>query len=208
MMWYNDELMQDDYVMGACLFVVGAISPWQSFEHLGGVVDRLERLVELEPEQPVAEEVSGEPAVVGATTPPVGVLPPPPETPDTAEEPQIDEEESVEAVPPTLEAAGAPSHYVLFPAGVHWDWYEACRFYFERFRPSWGENPYDAARATVVTCINPDQGTLDTLNRVSPSARLEVIRAEGPAELSARVGTRILRGRPFGGELIRNSGPS
>jgi hypothetical protein len=176
MMWYNDELMQDDYVMGACLFVVGAISPWQSFEHLGGVVDRLERLVELEPEQPVAEEVSGEPAVVGATTPPVDVLPPPPETPEVAEEPQADEEETVVAVPPTLKAAGAPSHYVLFPAGVHWDWYEACRFYFERFRPSWGENPYDAARATVITCINPDQETLDTLNRVGG----ELIRNSAP----------------------------
>jgi hypothetical protein len=208
MMWYNDELMRDDYVMGACLFVVGAISPWESFEHLGGIVDRLERLVELELEQPVTEEVSGEPAVVGTTTPPVDATPPPPETPDITEEPPIDEGETVGALPPTPETASAPSHYVLFPAGVHWDWYEACRFYFERFRPSWGENLYDAARASVITCINPDQETLNTLNRLNSSARLEVIRAEGPAELSARVGTRILRGRPYGGELVRSPAPS
>lgn len=41
LMWYNKELMRDPYVMGACLFVVGAINPWGSFEHLGGVMNRL-----------------------------------------------------------------------------------------------------------------------------------------------------------------------
>jgi hypothetical protein len=34
--------MKDDYAIGALLFVVGAIHPWESFEHLGGIVDRLE----------------------------------------------------------------------------------------------------------------------------------------------------------------------
>lgn len=221
MMWYNDELMKDDYVLGACLFVVGAISPWESFEHLGGIVDRLERLKESEPRvaEGVGEFVAAvtpsieapvgrEPVVAAAPGVPVEAVSPPVETVGTAEEPKVLEEEMVEAVSPTLEAADTPSHYVLFPAGVHWDWYEACRFYFERFRPSWGENPYDAARANVVTCINPDQETLDTLNRVNPSARLEVIRAEGPAELSARVGKRILRGKAYGGELIRIPAPS
>lgn len=45
LLWYNRELMQDDYVDGALLFVVGAVGnsrQWQSFEHLGGVIDRLE----------------------------------------------------------------------------------------------------------------------------------------------------------------------
>lgn len=42
LVWYNGELMKDDYVMAALLFVVGAIAPWHSFEHLGGIMDRLE----------------------------------------------------------------------------------------------------------------------------------------------------------------------
>jgi hypothetical protein len=42
LVWYNGEVMQDDYVMAALLFVVGAISPWESFEHLGGIMNRLE----------------------------------------------------------------------------------------------------------------------------------------------------------------------
>jgi hypothetical protein len=42
LMWYNDELMKDGYAVAALLFVVGAVHPWASFEHLGGIVDRLE----------------------------------------------------------------------------------------------------------------------------------------------------------------------
>jgi hypothetical protein len=42
LLWYNDELMKDDYVDAAMLFVIGAIHPWGSFEHLGSIVDRLE----------------------------------------------------------------------------------------------------------------------------------------------------------------------
>jgi hypothetical protein len=42
LVWYNGELMNDDYVLAALLFVVGAISPWKSFEHLGSIINRLE----------------------------------------------------------------------------------------------------------------------------------------------------------------------
>jgi len=183
LMWYNDELMKDDYVMGACLFVVGAVSPWESFEHLGGIVDRLERLpvsepsvAEAEADLAVAEPAVIEPEVVATTVP----------------EPEV---AAAEIPSPAIELDDVPSSYVLFPAGLHWDWYAACRFYFERFRPTWGENLRDAARADVIVCINPSQEMLDTLRLSNPSARLEVIQAADPAELSARVGQRILRGK-------------
>jgi hypothetical protein len=52
LMWYNHEIMQDGYVTAALLFVVGAVHPWESFEHLGGVIDRLEAFQESEPEPP------------------------------------------------------------------------------------------------------------------------------------------------------------
>jgi hypothetical protein len=45
LMWYNSEIMKDDYVKAALLFVVGAAGgwpKWESFEHLGGIIDRLE----------------------------------------------------------------------------------------------------------------------------------------------------------------------
>lgn len=43
LMWYNRELMKDDYVMGACLFVTGAAGKkeWETFEHLGEIMNRL-----------------------------------------------------------------------------------------------------------------------------------------------------------------------
>lgn len=45
LMWYNHELMKDAYVKAGLLFVVGAAGgwpKWESFEHLGGIIDRLE----------------------------------------------------------------------------------------------------------------------------------------------------------------------
>jgi hypothetical protein len=41
--------------MAALLFVVGAVHPWESFEHLGGIIDRLEVYQETEPEKPEPE---------------------------------------------------------------------------------------------------------------------------------------------------------
>lgn len=43
LLWYNSELMKDDFVLGACLFVTGASGKpeWETFEHLGPIMDRL-----------------------------------------------------------------------------------------------------------------------------------------------------------------------
>jgi hypothetical protein len=43
LLWYNEELMKDDYVLGACLFVTGATGrpEWDTFEHLGPIMDKL-----------------------------------------------------------------------------------------------------------------------------------------------------------------------
>ncbi len=35
LLWYNNEMLKDAYVMGACLFEVGHTSKWQTFRHLG-----------------------------------------------------------------------------------------------------------------------------------------------------------------------------
>lgn len=41
LLWYSDELMKDDYVAGACMFVTGALSPWESFETIGRVTPKI-----------------------------------------------------------------------------------------------------------------------------------------------------------------------
>jgi len=35
LLWYNNEMLKDPYVMGACLFEVGHTSKWITFRHLG-----------------------------------------------------------------------------------------------------------------------------------------------------------------------------
>jgi len=55
LLWYNQELMQDDYVMGACLFVTGATGKpeWETFEHLGPIMDRIKAMQQKIPLKPL-----------------------------------------------------------------------------------------------------------------------------------------------------------
>lgn len=39
--WYSDELMKDDYVVGACMFVTGGLPPWESFETINTITPKL-----------------------------------------------------------------------------------------------------------------------------------------------------------------------
>jgi hypothetical protein len=71
LMWYNDELMKDDYMKSACLFVVGAVDPWHSFEHLGGIVNRLEQLQQGNPPPVVTRPNLPDTPTVPVTPPPV-----------------------------------------------------------------------------------------------------------------------------------------
>jgi len=88
LLWYNNELMRDDYLMAACLFVVGAVSPWHSFEHLGGVMNRLEKLNQSGPDQPIPTPVPPEKqwhaSTAGGTTGGVVVQPVTPPQPPVA----------------------------------------------------------------------------------------------------------------------------
>ncbi len=81
LLWYNSEIMKDDFVMGACLFVTGAAGKpeWETFEHLGPIMDRLAAFQQVigpefftqsspPPQMPAAE--SAIPAVAAAATAP------------------------------------------------------------------------------------------------------------------------------------------
>ncbi|MBI1880271.1 MAG: hypothetical protein HYR94_18965 [Chloroflexi bacterium] len=83
LLWYNSELMKDDYVMGACLFVTGAAGKpeWETFEHLGPIMDRLaafqqvvssDFLTEMPAPSPIpAASIGAMPAVATAVSAPV-----------------------------------------------------------------------------------------------------------------------------------------
>jgi hypothetical protein len=68
LMWYNSELMKDSYVKAGLLFVVGAAGgwpKWESFEHLGGIIDRLEAY---------QNTAAPKPPIPPPTTPPAATL--------------------------------------------------------------------------------------------------------------------------------------
>ncbi len=70
LMWYNSEIMKDDYVKAALLFVVGSIAPWHSFEHLGGIIDRLEEFQRRVPTPTPTPSPTPAPSPSPAPTPP------------------------------------------------------------------------------------------------------------------------------------------
>ncbi len=73
LMWYNKELMKDSYVKAGLLFVVGAAGgwpKWESFEHLGGIINRLEAFQNSAPPvtpTPVAPTPTPQPPAPGVT---------------------------------------------------------------------------------------------------------------------------------------------
>lgn len=80
-------------MIGACLFVVGAVSPWHSFEHLGGVMNRLEKLNNSGPDQPIPQPVPPEKqwhaSTAGGVVAPTPVAPlAPPAPPAPTPQPQ------------------------------------------------------------------------------------------------------------------------
>jgi hypothetical protein len=111
LLWYNNELMTDDYVMGACLFVTGAagLPEWETFEHLGPIMDRIEEFQEeisldvaasAAPPAVSPIEIQSRPATV-TSTPPTADFAAEPETmtpPATLETSALSETEA--AVPP------------------------------------------------------------------------------------------------------------
>lgn len=111
LLWYNSEIMRDDYVMGACLFVTGAAGrpEWDTFEHLGPIMERLHSF-----QQTVA--IKDLPSIVPNPTPSVvmsaaGVQPAPtPETPTPTPETSPAPTPQPEPAPaPPAEAPPQPS---------------------------------------------------------------------------------------------------
>ncbi len=95
------------------------------------------------------------------------------------------------------------SHYVLFPQGTPWEWYEACKDYFLAFRCTRGESADDAAKVHgdlghTITCINPTADVLAQLRRLNPTAELDIINAQGADALRRIMQIRAINGMRFG----------
>jgi len=145
--WYNEELEKDDYVLGASIFVVGAVAPFHTFETLGGTIDRIATL--------------------------------------------------------NPQPGGYRSAFVLFPQGCSWDWYEASKEYFLRFRCTRGESADDAAKVHgalghTITCINAAPSTIAYLKQLNPEATIDAIDVDSVEELRQVMTWRAANGKRFG----------
>jgi hypothetical protein len=90
--WYNGQLVQDDYLLGACLFSVGHSGQWETFRHLGQ--DNEQRPILLMDKIATLRETSPQP-------------PPPPPPPPPPDETRSELTRRVDAVQATMQAAVA-----------------------------------------------------------------------------------------------------
>jgi len=109
----------------------------------------------------------------------------------------VDEEEPVES-PVEVHYR---SHYVLFPQGASWDWYEAASNYITHFRVTLGQSHDDAGvvhgdLGHTITAINPADDVLEALRKFD--ATLDVIRADTPEELKEILDARVEANAGFG----------
>ncbi len=225
LLWYNSEIMKDDFALGACLFVVGAIHPWESFEHLGPMLDRLAAFQESTP-APIEPQ------------PPTDSIPPTDDTPIHIDEPPTDDTHPIppaDTIPPTdtapiaggnipdapspppafpgadvtppaesggsitiqlpAEVAAVHTHYFLFPKDTPAWWYAAAEDYFEQFGVTRGE------RLEEALFLRGTQGHTITLLNPSPEVLAKIQRLNPGATLDVITAASpaeladVLRGR-------------
>ncbi len=112
--------------------------------------------------------------------------------------------EETTVTPPTptpTPVVGWESHYVLFPQGADWTWYEAASRYLTTFRVTNGQSADDAGvvhgdLGHTITVINPDDKLMDYLLKFD--ANLDVVRATKPADLKTILDARVDRNDRFG----------
>ncbi len=207
LMWYNSELMKDDYVMGACLFVTGAAGnpDWETFEHLGPIMDRL---AAFQKKIPLSQTDNQDQPAASSPASPVITAALRPTQPETSQ-PTAPPPEIAPAADPNTVAISFPkvvaryrSHYVLFPRGTEDWWYAAARPYLRQFGPTRGENLRDALflrgeLGHVITGINLSSRTIAQIKKYAPNAQLDIIRVNSPADLAVELNKRIKRNKPY-----------
>jgi len=95
------------------------------------------------------------------------------------------------------------SHYVLFPTGAGWNWYEASRHYLRKYRVTRGESWDDAAKVHgtlghTITCINPTPEAIEYLRQLNPNVHLDIIHAQNVDELQDTMDHRANNDLRFG----------
>ncbi len=181
MRWYDERLLEDDYVVGAHLFTLGSGGGWQTYDFTKMLPELTGYLV-----------ARGRPPVVPSVPPDTHPMPepitPPVETDGPAPAPQ--------------ETQGTLAHYVLLPHDADWAWVNACRRYWEVFHVTLGTTlEAVAGKAAAVTVVNPQRWPVDVkaqLARRIPNMRYDPIKADSPQELAEILQWRVTARERFG----------
>jgi len=157
LLWYESELLKDDYVIGVTPFTLTSYPTWESHDYQASVPFIVEALKERETKK----------------------------------------EEEVEKVI-TYE-----SHYVLFPQGSSWEWYEAAKNYFLTFRCTRGESADDAYKrwgsTHTITMISPTWEFLKYVQKhKDEETTIDLVDVSSPEELKVLFDWRAKTGKRFG----------
>ncbi len=188
MVWYDNQLRKDYYVVGAHLFTLGSAGGWEEFDFGRFLPNLTNHMISIKDQQdPVwPAETPEEPPVEEPPTP----IPAPPTEQDQPSQPRDI----------------YSRHYVLLPQSATWSWVAACRQYWETFKVTIGFSADDAGygpglEERAVTAVNPAQWGADLkafFDEYYPGIRYDPIEAATPQELTAQLNARVARGQRFG----------
>jgi hypothetical protein len=174
--WYDERLREDPYVIGCHLFTLGPVGGWDVFDYEDALPLLKEHIVALKDEPDPTRKVEGE---------------------------EHEEEEMEVNLKPRFPYH---RHYFLLPPDVGWEWIAACRNYWEKFRVTIGGSGDDAGwgpgvGSRTVTAVNPDQWPNDLkefLDAHYPDCVYDPVSAETPRELKAILDRRAREGKRLG----------
>jgi hypothetical protein len=176
--WYDERLREDPYVIGCHLFTLGPVPPWERFDFEESLNLLAERIIAIKDEPDKIRKVEAEPP----------------------EEPDDDTETELEPAFPYSR------HYLLLPPNATWEWIEACEEYWQVFRVTIGGSADDAGWGPglderAVTAINPDGWPSDLqeyLDTYYPDCVYDPITAATPQELKSILDRRAREGNRLG----------
>jgi hypothetical protein len=182
--WYDERLREDPYVIGCHLFTIGPVNPWHGFDYEDALELLGERIIALKDEPDTERLVDDGPSGGGVII-------------------DDDEEEETMADKPRVEYE---RHYFLLPPDTTWEWIEACREYWEKFHVTVGGSADDAGwgpglKARMVTAVNPQLWPTDLkafLDEFYAGCTYDPIQVDSPAELKAILDRRAEEGKRLG----------
>ena len=183
--WYDERLREDPYVIGCHLFTLGPVHPWFDFDFEDALEELGEYIISLkdEPDQPrEVEPVPGGAVII-----------------EPIEEPEMGDSD----LKPRVEYE---RHYLLLPPGTEWEWIEACQKYWEEFHVTVGGSADDAGwgpglKVRMVTAVNPHLWPSDLkefLDTHYPGCTYDPIQVDTPEELQTILDQRARTGKRFG----------